>query len=365
MAPPFTAADSAHMARALELARRGRYGAPPNPCVGCVIVRDGAVVGEGWHAAAGGPHAEVDALARAGERAANATVYVTLEPCAHHGKTPPCADALIAAGVSAVVAATPDPFPDVAGRGFAALRAAGIEVRTGLMEAAARALNEGYLARVTRGRPFVRLKVAASLDGATAMENGESQWITGPEARRDVQRWRARSGAVLTGIGTILADDPALDVREPGLGSRQPLRAILDTRFRTPPGAKTLGLEGTTVIYGGDDADAAALRGAGAATVRVAVRDGRASIPEALADLAARQVNDVFVECGPTLAGNLLSEALVDELVIYRSPHIMGSEVRPMFATPDWRSLHDRRAFRVVDARTIGEDVRTILRPAP
>lgn len=346
------------MARALRLARNGRFTARPNPSVGCVIVSQGNRIGEGWHKKAGGPHAEIVALAEAGDQARGATAYVTLEPCAHHGKTPPCSTALIAAGVARVVIAMRDPFDKVAGQGIAALQAANIEVHVGLMESQARALNPGYLCRIERGRPRVRLKLAASLDGATAMRSGESQWITGPEARRDVQRLRAASGAVLTGVDTVIADDPALDVREPGLGDLQPLRVILDSRLRTPVGAKLLGASGETIIYCCADAVNPDLDAGAADIVRLPGPGPRVDIDGVLHDLARRNVNDLLVECGPTLAGSLLDQQRLDELVIYQSPHIMGSQVSPMFSTPGWESLQDRRTLDILDVRRLGRDTR-------
>ncbi len=359
----FTATDSAHMAHALRLAWRGRFSAHPNPRVGCTIVREGRVVGEGWHEIAGGPHAELVALAKAGERAKGATVYLTLEPCAHHGKTPPCVDALIAAGVSTVVAAIADPFPEVSGKGFAALRAAGIEVRTGLLDNEARRLNEGYLSRVERARPFVRLKIAASLDGGTAMLGGESRWISGPEARSDVQRLRAASGAILTGVDTVIDDDPSFTVRESGLCPGQPMRVIVDTRLRTPPDAKLLSLPGQTLIFCSDSRKREGLEDAGALVVDLPERNGRVCLSDALEDLAGRGINDLLAECGPTLAGSLLADGHVDELVIYQSPHIMGSETRSMFSTPAWQALSDRRSLEIVDLRRVGGDTRITARP--
>ena len=258
------AADSAHMARALQLAARGRYGAHPNPMVGCVIVRDGVVVGEGWHEKAGEAHAEINALRIAGNAARGATVYVSLEPCAHHGKTPPCADALAEAGVGRVVAAMEDPFANVAGRGLQRLREAGITVEVGLMQGAAESLNAGFISRVQRGRPRVRLKVAASLDGATAMNSGESQWITGSAARQDVHRLRASSGAVMTGIGTVLADDPSLNVRDVETPGRQPLRVVIDSRLRMSPEARMLELSGETLVCCTPGQDGTRLEQAGA-----------------------------------------------------------------------------------------------------
>lgn len=353
------------MARALRLAERGIDTAHPNPMVGCVLVRDGEVVGEGWHRRAGDAHAEINALAAAGERARGATAYLTLEPCSHHGKTPPCAPALIAAGIREVVIAMQDPFPAVSGNGMAALEAAGIRVRSGLMQAAAQSLNAGFLSRVRHGRPFVRLKVASSIDGAVAMKSGESQWITGPEARADVQRLRARSGAILTGIGTVLADDPALTVRSKVLdsGDRQPIRAVLDSRLRMPLSAGMLAMPGQTILYCTDDARRQALLDAGAHVVCVQPAAGVLDVRQVLADLARREVNDLLVEAGPSVSGHLLSCGLVDELVIYQAPHIMGSETKPMFRTPGWKRLADRRALDIVDLRRVGSDIRITARP--
>ena len=358
------AIDSAHMARALQLAARGRYTAHPNPMVGCVIVRDGEVVGEGWHEQAGEPHAERNALRAAGDRAAGATVYVTLEPCAHHGKTPPCADALVAAGVARVVAAMEDPYGDVAGRGLQRLREAGIAVDVGLMKDAAAALNAGFISRVSRGRPMVRLKVAASLDGATAMQTGESQWITGEAARHDVQRLRAASGAVLTGIGTVLADDPSLNVRDANIDTRgqQPLRVVLDSRLRLSPAARMLALPGRTLVCCTPGCDGEALVRAGAEVQEFGAHGEEVNVFEVLAALAERGINDVLVEAGPRLAGYLVEKGLVDELVIYLAPHIMGSETRGMFATPHWLALADRQTVELVDVRRVGKDLKLTAR---
>jgi len=360
----FSAAESAYMARAMRLAARGQYTAQPNPMVGCVLVRDGDIVGEGWHAIAGEAHAEVNALNEAGDRAAGATAFVTLEPCAHEGKTPPCAPALIEAGIAEVVIAMRDPFPEVGGRGIATLESAGIAVRMGLMSEAATELNKGFLSRVQRGRPYVRLKVGASLDGAIAMSSGESQWITGPEARADVQRLRAQSGAILTGIGTVLADDPTLNIRLEGLDTagRQPLRAVLDSGLRMPLSAGMLDLPGTTVVYCADDTKRQPLIDAGADVVKVNAEDSVVDAAVVLVDLANREVNDVLVEAGPAVTGNLLSRKLVDELVIYQAPHIMGSETMTMFRTPGWQSLSDRLTVEIADMRRIGKDIRVTVR---
>jgi len=358
------AADSAHMARALQLAARGRFTAHPNPMVGCVVVADGNVVGEGWHERAGEEHAEINALRMAGDRAAGATAYVTLEPCAHQGKTPPCAEALVTAGVSRVVAAMQDPFEKVAGRGFEHLREAGVDVDVGLMQAAAEALNTGFICRVLRGRPFVRLKVAASIDGATAMESGESQWITGPAARHDVQKLRARSGAVMTGVGTVLADDPSLNVRDRKIdtGGKQPLRVVLDSRLRMPLAATMLTLPGETLVCCTSGEDAGALEDAGAQVREFGAHGDVVNVFEVLANLAERGINDVLVEAGPRLAGYLVEKELVDELVIYQAPHIMGSNTRGMFSTPVWTTLADRKTLDVVDVRKVGDDTRITAR---
>jgi diaminohydroxyphosphoribosylaminopyrimidine deaminase/5-amino-6-(5-phosphoribosylamino)uracil reductase len=360
----FTAADSAHMAHALQLAARARYTAHPNPMVGCVIVNDGEVVGEGWHEKAGEAHAEINALRAAGDRAAGATVYVSLEPCAHQGKTPPCADALVAAGVTKVVAAMEDPFNGVSGRGLERLREAGIAVEVGLMRDAAATLNTGFISRVQRGRPFVRLKVAASLDGATAMDSGESQWITGSAARHDVQRLRAASGAVMTGIGTVLTDDPSLNVRDEAIdtGGRQPLRVVLDSRLSMPSDARILTLAGNTLVCCVAGQDGAALEEAGAEVQVFGAHGDGVSVFEVLAALGEREINDVLVEAGPRLAGYLVEKELVDELVIYLAPHIMGSETRRMFATPHWHALADRAALQITDVRRVGDDMRLTAR---
>lgn len=362
--PGFTADESAFMARALRLAERGRYTTAPNPVVGCVIVRNGAIVGEGWHERAGEAHAEVNALRAAGDAARGATAFVTLEPCSHTGRTPPCTAALLDAGIAEVVVATTDPNPAVDGDGLQLLEAGGVRVRSGLMAEAAEALNRGFLQRARHGRPRVRVKIAASLDGAIAMRSGESQWITGPEARADVQRLRAASGAIVTGIGTVLADDPALNVRLPGLPGpvRQPLRVVIDSALRMPLSAGMLALPGTTVLYCIDDARAGPLADAGAVVVRVGAEGDNVALPDVLSDLAAREVNDILVEAGPRLSGALLSQDLVDELVIYQAPHIMGSETMKMFATPRWTALSDRLSSGFGDVRRIGADLRTTLR---
>ena len=360
----FSPADSAHMARALQLAARGRYSARPNPMVGCVLVNNGTVVGEGWHERAGEPHAEINALRAAGDKARGAVAYVSLEPCAHQGKTPPCTEALITAGISKVIAAMEDPYEEVAGRGLEALRDAGVEADVGLMQAAAEALNTGFLSRVSRGRPHLRLKIAASIDGAIAMDSGESQWITGPEARDDVQKLRARSGAVMTGIGTVLADDPSLNVRSSSIDIHgdQPLRVVLDSRLRMPLTAAMLTLPGNTLVCCSDDDNASRLRDAGAEVQTFGAHGDVVNVFEVLAALAERKINDVLVEAGPHLAGYLLEKDLIDELVIYQSPHIMGSNTRGMFTTPTWLMLADRKTLDITDTRRIGADTRITAR---
>ena len=358
----FSATDGAHMARALQLAAQGKYTAHPNPMVGCVLVNDGDIVGEGWHERAGGPHAEIVALEAAGDLAHGATAYVSLEPCAHHGRTPPCAAALIGAGISKIVAAMEDPFDEVAGQGLEQLREAGIETGIGLMQDEAAALNAGFVSRVTRGRPLVRLKVAASIDGATAMASGESQWITGPEARADVQELRARSGAIMTGIGTVLADDPSLNVRDIDTRGLQPLRVVLDSRLRMPETAQMLNLPGETLVCCTPGQDGALLREAGAEVQEFGAHGDVVNVFEVLAALGEREINDVLVEAGPRLAGYLLEKDLIDELVIYQAPHIMGSNTRGMFTTPSWEALADRRTLEVTDVRRVGPDTRITAR---
>jgi diaminohydroxyphosphoribosylaminopyrimidine deaminase/5-amino-6-(5-phosphoribosylamino)uracil reductase len=373
MSAGFDRADHAFMARALQLARRGRYTTFPNPRVGCVLVRDGEIVGEGWHRRAGEPHAERIALAAAGERAHGATAYVTLEPCSHHGRTPPCADGLIEVGVARVVAAMEDPNPQVAGQGLARLRNAGIRVETGLLEADARALNPGFIRRMQGERPWMRLKLAASLDGRTAMASGESQWITGPAARRDVQFLRARSAAVLTGIGTVLADDPSLNVRldsaDLGLPSdlpvRQPLRVVLDSSARTPPDARLLRLPGSVLICvakGADGGRVAALERAGAEICRLPTdASGHPAWPAVMDALRAREIDEVLLECGATLAGSALQAGVVDELVLYLAPQLLGDAARGLVHLPGVERLEQRIELAMNDVRQVGEDLRLTL----
>ncbi|KAF1686052.1 riboflavin biosynthesis protein RibD [Pseudoxanthomonas broegbernensis] len=359
---PFDATDHALMARALRLAERGLYTARPNPMVGCVIARDGEVVGEGWHPRTGEPHAEAFALRQAGERARGATAYVTLEPCAHHGRTPPCAGALVDAGVARVVAAMRDPFPRVDGAGLAILQAAGVEVAAGLMEAQARELNRGFLSRIERGRPWLRIKLAASLDGRTALASGESKWITGAAARADVQRWRARSGAILTGAGTVLADDPALTVRMADAAAFvPPLRVVLDRLLRSLSMRKVREGDAPTLYLHGPDARPP--EDADARFAALPLREGGLDLEAALRLLGERGVNEVQVEAGPVLCGALLRAGLVDELLLYQAPVLLGDGARALFAGMGIETMAQRLHLRRVEEAVVGEDRRLLLRP--
>ncbi|MCC6203219.1 MAG: bifunctional diaminohydroxyphosphoribosylaminopyrimidine deaminase/5-amino-6-(5-phosphoribosylamino)uracil reductase RibD [Gammaproteobacteria bacterium] len=354
------------MARALALARTGWYSCRPNPRVGCVLVRDGEIVAEGSHLRAGEAHAERHALARAGAAARGATCYVTLEPCCHHGRTPPCTEALLAAGVARVVYARRDPNPAVAGGGAAMLRAAGVPVDGGLLAAVAANLNPGYESRMCRGRPWVRLKIAMSLDGKAALASGASQWLTGPEARADVQRLRAEAGAVLTGIGTVLADDPALTVRDARFDPPdQPLRIVLDSQLRMPLQAKMLGLPGRTLIgtTSAEPQRRAALEARGAEVHQLAAADGKVDPVALLTLLGTRQINDVLVEAGPTLAARLLELRLVDELVLYVAPRLLGAGAREALPVGGITDLLSTPWLEIVDDRRIGCDWRLLARP--
>jgi len=356
-------ADHEYMARALQLAERGLFTTDPNPRVGCVLVRDGDIVGEGWHERAGEAHAEVNALQQAGAQAAGATAYVTLEPCCHQGRTPPCTTALINAGVTRVVAGMEDPNPQVAGQGLQVLQAAGIETTAGLLTAAAEQLNPGFVMRMRQARPWVRLKLAMSLDGRTALANGTSQWITGQAARQDVHRLRARSSAILTGVGTVLADDPALTVRlDSGAADpvQQPVRVILDTHLQTPPASRLLDLPGETVIVTGtmDAAATAALTRPGVSVVNLPQHHGRLDLAAVLQHLGAMAMNEVHVEAGATLSGALLTAGLVDELVLYMAPHLLGDTARGLFALPELEQMEQRMQLSINDIRAVGEDWR-------
>ncbi|OOZ38836.1 riboflavin biosynthesis protein RibD [Solemya pervernicosa gill symbiont] len=357
------------MARAIELAARGRYTTPPNPCVGCVIVQSGEVVGEGWHQRAGEDHAEINALKSAGSAAGGATAYVTLEPCSHHGRTPPCSQALIKAGVARVVVAMEDPNPQVAGSGLNELREAGITVESGVLSGEAEALNPGFVKRMREGRPLVRSKLAMSLDGRTAMASGESVWITGSDARRDVHRMRAASCAIVTGVGTVLADDPSLNVRleedEYEGELRQPLRVVLDPRLSTPVDAKMLKLPGRTLIVTAcdDEEQVELLNAAGADVLVLPAREDAIDLPELMRQLAALEINEVMLETGATLSGAMLQAGLIDEMVVYVAPHLMGNSARGLFHLPGLEQMDQRIDLKIDDIRAVGDDWRITARP--
>lgn len=355
---PFAAEDFEFMARALRLAERGLFTTTPNPRVGCVLVNDGRVVGEGWHERAGEAHAEVAALKAAGAAAAGATAYVSLEPCAHHGRTPPCADALVAGRVGRVVAAMQDPNPQIAGRGLQMLRDAGIRADAGLMEEQARELNIGFVSRMTRGRPWMRIKIAASLDGRTALKNGVSQWVTGSDARRDGHHWRARSCAVMTGIGTLKDDDPRLTVRDVQT-SRQPLRIVVDSRLRITPQAKVL--DGGPVLIATATHDAArarTLQDQGAAVVVLPNAEGKVDLLRLAEHLAGLGLNEVLVEAGMNLNSALLRAGVVDELLLYLAPHMLGDAGRAMFDLGELTQMDQRLDLEIRDTRSFGPDFR-------
>lgn len=359
--------DEFYMRRALRLAAKGLRGCAPNPAVGCVIVKDDRLVGEGYHARAGLAHAEVTALGRAGESARGATAYVTLEPCSHHGRTPPCAPALAAAGVTRVIVAVRDPNPRVAGRGLGLLRAAGIEVSEGLCQTQARRINRGFFSRFERGRPWLTLKLAASLDGRSALADGTSQWITGPVSRAAVHRGRARAGAVLTGIGTVRSDDPSLTARLPGQ-QRQPLRVVLDSNLSLSPRARLFSAAGSGIHVfcraGYDAGRCRELEVAGAEVHAVAAGpDGRLLPGEVLALLAGLEVNAVYAECGPRLAGSLIEAGLVDELELFQGPHLLGVGARPFADFPGVSQIPAPPAWRIASAQRCGRDVRIKLQP--
>lgn len=365
--------DERYMARALELARRGRFTTTPNPNVGCVIVRGGEIVGEGWHHRAGEPHAEVHALRMAGDKAKGATAYVTLEPCSHHGRTPPCCDALIAAGVSRVVAAMQDPNPQVAGRGLYRLQQAGIEVSHGLMMSEAEALNRGFLKRMRTGFPWIQLKLGASLDGRTAMASGESQWITSAAARRDVQHLRAQSSAILTTSATVLADDPGLTVRWNELNDnvhqqldesalRQPVRVVIDSQQRVTPQHRLIAQPGETWLMRSEiDQQSWPER---VSQIAVPLRGEQLDLVAMMMLLGQRQINTVWVEAGASLAGALLQAGLVDELIVYMAPKLLGNAARGLCELPGLEQLADAPALNFNDVRKVGTDLRLTLTPA-
>lgn len=356
----FSAFDEAAMRRALELAGRGLYSTHPNPRVGAVLARDQEIVGEGWHERAGEPHAEPIAIRNAGERARGATAYVTLEPCCHHGRTPPCVDVLLAAGVRRVVFAIADPNPRVNGGGAKLLREAGVRVESGLLEKDAAELNAGFLSRMSRGRPFVRLKSAASLDGRTALASGASKWITSEEARADVQHWRARSSAILSTADTVLADNPRLDVRIDS--PRQPLRVLLDRRRRIGRRARVLSPPGDVLLFTGPRAKREKLGAVRIEQVRL-VR-GRLDLGHVFARLAELEVNEVLVEAGPKFSGALLAAGLVDEWLLYLAPKLLGKDAKPLVALSRLKRLAAAPGFTLLDTQATGPDLRLRLRPS-
>ncbi|MFU8878042.1 MAG: bifunctional diaminohydroxyphosphoribosylaminopyrimidine deaminase/5-amino-6-(5-phosphoribosylamino)uracil reductase RibD, partial [Wenzhouxiangellaceae bacterium] len=358
----FTATDHAMMAEALRLARKGLWTTAPNPRVGCVIADGGEIVGRGWHERAGGPHAEVVALAEAGNRARGATAYVTLEPCSHHGRTPPCADALIEAGIARVVAAVGDPHPHVNGGGLEKLARAGIKVATGLMESRARELNPGFFSRIERGRPWVRVKLAGSLDGRAIGPDGRSQWITGPAARTDGHRFRARADAILTGIGTVLADDPGLDVRLPEFQARRRV-VLVDSHGLLPARARLLSTASELVHCVGESAPPSP---EGCRRIVVAADDeGRLDLDRLLAELAQCEINELHVEAGPGLSGALLAAGLADEIVLYQSASLIGELGGALVELPGVEKLDQRLHFQCIEQRRVGPDMRLILRRSP
>ena len=352
------------MARALELARKGLYTTDPNPRVGCVLVKGGEVIAEGWHYQAGRAHAEVDALAKLAdlEQAKGATAYVTLEPCSHHGRTGPCCDALVAAGIGRVVVAMQDPNPLVAGDGIKKMLDAGVEVSCGLLQQDAEQINRGFIKRMTVGLPFVRSKLAMSLDGRTALANGLSQWITSEQARRDVQRFRAESSAIVTGIATVLADDPSMNARV-DFDVKQPVRVVLDSELRMPVSAKMLQMPGETwVITCSDDpAKRQRLEDVGCKVFRVTAIDGHVDLRQAFECLAEQQINTIWVEAGAALNGALLDTDLVDEWVIYMAPCVLGDQARGLFQFPELQNMADKKAFRLNEFRQVGPDLRLTL----
>lgn len=371
----FTPLDQAFMRRALDLSERGLYTTTPNPRVGAVLVKDGKTIGEGFHQAAGEPHAEANAVRDAGARVGvdamrGSTLYVTLEPCSHRGRTPPCADMLVDQGVQRVVAAMEDPNPKVAGRGFAKLRAAGVDVRVGLLANEAHEQNIGFVSRMLRGVPWVRLKVAASLDGKTALANGESQWITGPEARRDGHAYRARACAILSGIGTVLEDNPQLNVRDV-VTPRQPLKVVVDSSLQTPVDARLLG-EGRVLIATAVEnkavqarlTEAAAAHGATLEFVALPNAAGKVDLNALMRELGRRELNEIHVEAGFKLNGSLLREGCVDELLIYFAASIIGDSGQGMFNLPTLEKLDQRRKLKLHRVNQLGDDLRLIARMA-
>jgi diaminohydroxyphosphoribosylaminopyrimidine deaminase / 5-amino-6-(5-phosphoribosylamino)uracil reductase len=358
--------DYRWMARALELAKRGYYSTRPNPRVGCVIVKGNKVIGEGFHYRAGEAHAEVHALQAAGEGAAGATAYVSLEPCCHTGRTPPCTAQLIAARIARVVCASSDPNPRVAGAGVEQLRAAGITVIEGVMSAQAAQLNRGFISRMERLRPFVKIKLGMTLDGKIALASGASEWITGAAARADVQRLRAESGAILTGVGTVLADNPSLNLRDLSYDTagQQPLRVVIDSRLRSAPTSRIFHLPGQVLVFTASDDEAQIARLHATGAIIEPCAHGRLGIElnAVLARLAEYEINDVLVEAGPTLVGALIRERLFDELIIHMAPKLFGNTARDGFKLPPLSLIDDALALEFVEVRRLGSDLRIVLR---
>lgn len=360
----FSADDHRYMTRALRLAEQGLYSTMPNPRVGCVIVKEGKVIGEGAHLKAGEPHAEIHALNKAGEAAKDATLYVTLEPCSHTGRTPPCAEALVKAGLAKVIVAMQDPNPQVSGSGLALLKSHHIEVASGLMETQARELNPGFISRMTRQQPFLRSKIAASLDGKTALNNGASQWITSEAARLDVQHWRACSCAILTGAGTVLADNPSMTVRDIDI-KHQPLNVIVDSQLSISPNSKILQNGNTLIVFAATDAaKEAQLLTAGAELLCIPNTDGKVCLKTLLSHLASREINEVLCESGEGLNGALLAQGLIDEFLIYYAPKLMGSAAKSMFAMPEFTHMDQAIALDILDIRKVGVDIRLRAKPS-
>ena len=365
--------DFRYMSHAIRLAKKGHYTTHPNPRVGCLLVKDGEVIGEGYHRCAGEPHAERNALAMAGKHARGATAYVTLEPCCHHGRTPPCTDGLIEAGVTRVVAAMQDPNPLVAGKGLEILSAAGIEVESGILQAQAEQLNPGFIKRMRQGMPYVRCKLAMSLDGRTAMASGESKWISSADSRRDVHRTRAGSSAIMTGVGTVLADDPSMDIRldgaelglNKGLPLPLPIRVVLDPDLAMPVSARMLKLPGRTLVITRElgSARQAALETAGVQVISVPADGENLDLHQVMRQLAGQEINEVLLESGATLAGAMLAAGLIDELIVYLAPHIMGHAARGLFHLPGLEQMQDRYELRIDDLRQVGQDIRITAKP--
>ncbi|MCK4587686.1 MAG: bifunctional diaminohydroxyphosphoribosylaminopyrimidine deaminase/5-amino-6-(5-phosphoribosylamino)uracil reductase RibD [Gammaproteobacteria bacterium] len=361
--------DFRYMAQAIRLANRGLFTADPNPRVGCVLVNKNEIVGQGWHERAGEAHAEIMALREAGAAAEGATAYVSLEPCCHHGKTPPCSEALIKAGVARIVVAMEDPNPQVAGKGVSQLREADIDIETGVMTAQAEILNPGFIQRMRHGRPFVRCKMAMSLDGRTAMASGESQWITGESARMDVHKLRARSSAIVTGVDTVLADDPSMNARLENEKILQPVRVVLDSQLRMPVDARMLSLPGRTIVcttakaVQKNEEKIEKLKAAGAELVQLHKENNKISLPALLMFLSAENFNEVLLETGATLSGAFMQAGLVDELVIYMAPLLMGDSARGLFSLPNISQMSEVGNLEITDVRSIGKDWRIISKP--